>query len=216
MPPQRPDDTLSLGELLAAAAARGAPTTARQAKRLREEGLLRCIDQRHPKGSRGSSSRYAASEVDQLVLVQELGRRERRFDERRVLVAWYGGWVEPEALRDSLVRILDAVSARVGRATEGIEDPAEAADQLTRVDRSKRKPSEAVQLMRHRLDGDATALQSGRCPLIPSCWASTPRQGSRRCPRRRPSRYAATSAPGSIRAPTCVRWWSGSLMTPGR
>ncbi len=82
-----------------------------------------------------------------------------------MLVAWYGGWVEPEALRDSLVRILDAVSAKVGRATEGIEDPAEAADQLTRVDRGKRKPSDAVQLMRDRLDGDARALQSAMYAL---------------------------------------------------
>ena len=165
MPAQRTDDTLSLAELLAAAAARGGPTTARQVKRLRVEGLVRCIDQRHPRGSRGSSSRYAASEVDQLVLVHELGRRERRFDERRILVVWHGGWVEPEDLRDSLVRILDAVSAKVGRVTEGIEDPAEAADQLTRADRGKRKPSEAVQLMRDRLDGDARALQSAMYAL---------------------------------------------------
>ena len=165
MPAQRTDDTLSLAELLAAADARDASTTARQVKRLREEGLVRCIDQRHPTGSRGSSSRYAASEVDQLVLVHQLGRRERRFDERRILVAWHGGWVEPEALRDSLVRILDAVSAKVGRVTEGIEDPAEAADRLTRADRGKRKPSEAVQLMRDRLDGDASGLQSAMYAL---------------------------------------------------
>jgi hypothetical protein len=165
MPPRCLDDTLSLAELRAAADARDAPTTARQVKRLREEGLLRCVGQQHPKGSRGSSSRYAASEVDQLVLVHELGRRERRFDERRILVAWHGGWVEPEDLRDSLVRILDAVSATVGRVTEGIDDPAEAADRLTRADRGKRKPSEAVQLMRDRLDGDGRALQSAMYAL---------------------------------------------------
>jgi hypothetical protein len=99
------------------------------------------------------------------VLVHELGRRERRFDERRILVAWHGGWVEPEDLRDSLMRILDAVSAKVGRVTEGIEDPAEAADQLTRADRGKRKPSETVRLMRDRLDGDARALQSAMYAL---------------------------------------------------
>lgn len=160
MPSQRTEDTLSLAELLAGAAARDAPCTARRVKRLREQGILRCVGQEHEKGARGSTSRYLRSEVDQLVLATEIGRRERRFDERRVLVAWHGGWVEPQALRASLIKLLDLVSLKVGRVTEGIEDPGDAADRLARSNQSKRKASDGVRLMRDRLGGDAQALQS--------------------------------------------------------
>jgi hypothetical protein len=130
----------------------------RQAKRLREEGMLRCLGQDHPTGSRGSRSRYLASEVDQLALVMRVGAAERRFDERRVLVAWHGGWVEPDALRRSLVALFDAVSASVRDAIRDSEDPGHAAELLVGGARKERS-SATTRLMRERLQGDSRALQ---------------------------------------------------------
>ncbi len=158
MPAAHTDDTISLDELLAAAAERGYPASPRQAKRLRAEGMLRCLGQDHPAGRRGSHSRYRASEVDQLALVMRVGASERRFDERRVLVAWHGGWVEPNALRGSLAAILDTVSGMVRRAIRDSEDPGHAAELLTRGPR-KGHFSPSTGLMRRRLGGDPQALQ---------------------------------------------------------
>jgi hypothetical protein len=45
-------DSLSLQELLAAVESRGYTPTVRQAKRYRAEGLLRCLGQEHPAGTR--------------------------------------------------------------------------------------------------------------------------------------------------------------------
>lgn len=158
MPHIPPDDTISLGELLAAVAAYGYSVSPRQAKRLREEGMLRCLGQDHPVGRRGSRSRYLASEVDQLVLVMRVGATERRFDERRILVAWHGGWVEPDALRGSLVAILDAVSGAVRDTTRNSEDPGHAAELLTSGP-PKGRSFATTRLMRQRLRGDSLALQ---------------------------------------------------------
>jgi hypothetical protein len=153
-------DTLSLRELIAAVTARGCQVSATQVKRLRAEGMLRCLGQEHPQGIRGSLSRYAASEVDQLILVMRIAKVERRFDQRRVLVGWHGGWVDPNALRRSLVAILGAVSAEVRRETDGIEDPEDAADRLIRMERHKGGLSQQRRLIRRRLRGSAGAEQS--------------------------------------------------------
>jgi hypothetical protein len=149
--PESPDKAISLNELLAGAEARGYPASARQAKRLREEGLLRCLGQDHPVGRRGSRSSYAASEADQLALVMRIGQCERRFDQRRVLVAWHGGWVEPDALRRSLVAVLDMVSARARATTRDSDDPAHAAELLLRAP-GKDQSSATTKLIRQRLN----------------------------------------------------------------
>lgn len=153
-----PDDTILLAELLSAVAARGYAVSARQAKRLREEGLLRCMRQDYQAGVRGSRSLYLASEIDQLELVMRVGAQERRFDERRVLVAWQGGWVEPTALRASLAKVLDAVSVQVKAITRDSEDPGHAAELLTAGVRKDRSLA-TTRLMRARLKGNSRALQ---------------------------------------------------------
>lgn len=155
----QPPDTLSLQELLSAVEARGYPPTARLIKRYRTEGLLRCLGQEHPAGTRGSSSRYAPSAIDQVALVTKLGTVDRRFDQRRILVAWHGGWVEPTALRASLEKALDRVSKKVRDAIAGIDDPGDAADLLLRQEREDASPA-STKLLRQRLGGSWRQLQS--------------------------------------------------------
>lgn len=152
-------DSLSLQELLSAVEARGWLPTARLIKRFRSEGLLRCLSQEHRAGTRGSSSRYAQSAVDQVVLVMTLGAVDRRFDQRRILIAWHGGWVEPKALQASLERVLDRVSEKVRYAIVGIDDPGDAADLLLRQEREAVSPA-STKLLRQRLGGSWRQLQS--------------------------------------------------------
>jgi len=151
-------DTISLAELLAAVAARGWQASPRQAKRLREEGLLTCVGQDHPAGLQGSRSHYLPSEIDQLALVLRLGTRERRFDERRVLVAWHGGRVDPDALRASLVTLLEKASNAAKSATVDSEDPGHAAELLIQGPR-KTQASPMTKLIRERLGGNQHAIQ---------------------------------------------------------
>jgi hypothetical protein len=146
------EPTLTLGELLARVEARGYSVSTHQAKRLRREGLLRCLGQAHPMGTRGSASRYPASEIDQLVLVMGAAGKDKRFDQRRILVAWRGGWVEPAALQGSLANVLDRVSAKIRARTADIDDPGAAADLLLREERDGRVPA-STKLMRNRLGG---------------------------------------------------------------
>jgi hypothetical protein len=155
--PESEEDTISLAELLAAVAARDHHASPRQAKRLREAGLLRCVGQDHPVGLRGSRSRYLRSEIDQLELVLRIGAKERRLDERRVLVAWHGGWVDPDALGASLAALLEKISNAAKFATVGSEDAGHAAELLTRGPR-KTQSSPTTKLIRNRLGGDPHAL----------------------------------------------------------
>lgn len=154
------EQTLSLDQLIEAAAARDCRVTRAQVKRVRRAGMLQCIGQQHRPGVRGSRSLYPASQVDQLVLVMRLGELERRFDQRRVLVAWDDGWVQPQMLKRSLVVILANVSAQIRRRMEGVDDPHDAADILLQSEYRKGARSEQRRLIRQRLDGSARGERS--------------------------------------------------------
>lgn len=152
-------ESLSLRELLAALDAHGSPATEQLLKRYRSNGLLRCLGQTYPAGLQGSRSLYPPSAVDQVVLVKKLGLVDRRYEQRRILVAWHGGWVEPAALRSSLEKVLDRFSEKVRDAIEGIDDPWAAAELLMRQERERSSPP-ATKLLRQRLGGSWRRLQS--------------------------------------------------------
>lgn len=170
----RADDTLSLDELIAAVGTRGCRVTCAQIKRLRTGGLLRCLGQEHRQGLHGTRSRYAPSEVDQLELVMRLGQIERRFDHRRVLVAWHGGWVEPQALRNSLATILAKTSVQIRKQTAGMKDPEDAADRLVRSEHHKGRLSKQRRLIRQRLGGSARAEHSAIYALATLAFGGSP------------------------------------------
>jgi hypothetical protein len=73
-------------------------------------------------------------------------------------VAWHGGWVDADALRGSLVAVLDSVSASVRDTIRDSEDPGHAAELLI-GDPRKDRSSAATQLIRERLQGDSRALR---------------------------------------------------------
>ena len=146
-----PDDLISLGELRSALEAHGVVLSGRQLKRLRVEGLLLCMGQRHPLGLRGSESVYPRWAVKQLELVAGLERRERRFLQLRILVAWHGGWVEPGLLRSSLAGLLERVSAHARRLVAGHRDKGDQADRLVQAMRRAPGATGAARLMRARL-----------------------------------------------------------------
>ena len=155
----QPSEKLSLPELLAALEAQQHPVTEKLLKRYRSNGLLQCLGQEHPDGARGSTSLYPASAVDQVMLVGKLGLIDRRYDQRRILVAWHGGWVEPAALRASLEAVLDRLSKKVRNITAGIDDPWSAAELLMNQDREG-SSSPSTKLLRRRLDGSWRRVQS--------------------------------------------------------
>lgn len=144
---------LSLGELGARLRERDIDFSPSQLKRLRREGLLPGGGQAHERGLRGSVSRYPSWAVEHLALVAKLARIERRFDQRRILVAWHEGWVEPAMLRDSLCRVLDGVSEKTREVAAGQGDELEATERLAKamIDAPGRSPISG--LMRTRLGG---------------------------------------------------------------
>ena len=89
--------------------------------------------QRHRPGVHGSESLYPCWAVDQLELVARLMVEERRFTHLRVLVRWNGGWVRPDKLRESVVRLLEAMSAQARRMTASTIDEGDRADRLAEV-----------------------------------------------------------------------------------
>src|SRR5439155_6794105 len=94
-------------ELLEVARQHRYELTPRVLKRWRMEGLIPRPRQIHALGKRGSGSLYPPESVDQLLAVCELRDRERRFDELRFRLWWEGRWVEAEALRRSLLNLID-------------------------------------------------------------------------------------------------------------
>ena len=154
-----PDGLISLGELRSALAASGVVWSDRQLKRLRVEGLLLCAGQRHPLGLRGSESVYPRSAVEQLELVAGLGRREGRFVHLRILVAWHGGWVEPELLRASLAGLLERVSVHARALVAGHSDEGDQADRLAQAMRLSPGRTGAARLMRARLAQASTDVE---------------------------------------------------------
>lgn len=150
---------LSLGELRTAMEARGVEFSDSQLKRLRREGLLPVEGQQHRGGVRGSESLYPGWAVDQLALVAQQQRGERRFAQLRVLVRWHGGWVRPDKLRASLIGWLEAVSSYARRLTADTVDETDRADRLAAAMTRRPGQSGVSRLMRERLNHVADDIQ---------------------------------------------------------
>jgi hypothetical protein len=146
-------DPLSIAELSAQLQARGVELSPAQLKRLRREGLLSCEGQEQLRGLRGSVSLYPAYSVDQVHLVHKLGLRERRFAQRRILVRWHEGWVDPSRLRESLTGILEGVSTKVNDLAAGPGDKLDAADRVVKQLDGAQGNLPVNRLMRERLGG---------------------------------------------------------------
>jgi hypothetical protein len=128
-----PVDVLTLPVLRTALRARNDEVPEWLIRRLRLEGLLQCLGQRHEKGNHGSVSLYASSAPADLELVLRLRERERRFDELRVIVALNGGWVDPSRLRDSLIALTEPVSSEVNKLVAGAKDADERVERLAQT-----------------------------------------------------------------------------------
>jgi hypothetical protein len=148
---------IALPELLAELQRREVAVTERQLRRLRAEGLLECVAQRHEAGRRGSVSLYAEAAPDQVDLVMRIGKRERRFDERRVFVALEGGWVEPGCLRDSLIALTAPIEAEVRKLVDGVVDGDELVEQAVRAMLAEPTQGEFSKVIRHRLGASPKA-----------------------------------------------------------
>jgi len=99
-------------------------------ERLCREGLLPVDGQQHRAGLRGSESLYPRWAVDQLELVARLMVEERRSRSCGCWFAGNGGWVRPDKLRASLIRLLEAMSAQAQRMTANTSDQNDRADRL--------------------------------------------------------------------------------------
>lgn len=159
MPNRGSGPMLTLTELREALKAREVDFSDSRLKRLRREGLLKVDCQRHRAGVRGSESLYPAAAVEQLELVARLQAKERRFAQLRVLVRWHGGWVQPDKLRDSLIRLLEAVSAQARRTTGDTVDESDGADRLAEAMMRWPGRSGVSRLMRRRLNNVADDIQ---------------------------------------------------------
>jgi hypothetical protein len=143
---------LTLAELRRALMAPGLEFSGSQLKRLRREGLLPTEGQRHLVGVRGSESLYPGWAVGQLELVARLASGERRFAQLRVLLRWHGGWVRADRLRESLIDLLEPMSAAVRRVTATAVDEGDQADRLAQALAGHRGRSGMSRLMRRRLN----------------------------------------------------------------
>ncbi len=143
---------ISLAQLRALLAAQEVRLSDSELKRLRGNGLVPA-QQVHMAGERGSVSLYPPWAVDQIELVERLGRSERRFRQLRVLVRWHEGWVDPDKLRKALIEMVEGFSTEVRQLAEGAEDELAAVDNVASALRSKPGHSRALRLLRRRLDG---------------------------------------------------------------
>jgi hypothetical protein len=143
---------LTLAELRRALMARGLEFSNSQLKHLRREGLLPTEGQRHVVGVRGSESLYPGWAVRQLELVARLAATERRFAQLRVQVRWHGGWVRADRLRESLIDLLEPMSAAVRRVTATAVGDGDQADRLAQALAGHRGRSGMSRLMRRRLN----------------------------------------------------------------
>lgn len=120
-------------------------------KRLRRAGLMPSAVQEHAAGVVGSRSYYPDTVLDQLELIAQLERGERRYAQLRILLRWHGGWVEPDKLRESLVTVLSRISRQANKMVRGISDPTEQAHALAEAVAHGRPRSELGKLVRHRM-----------------------------------------------------------------
>ncbi len=176
---------ISLAQLRALLAAQEVRLSDSELKRLRGNGLVPA-QQVHMAGERGSVSLYPPWAVDQIELVERLGRSERRFRQLRVLVRWHEGWVDPDKLRKALIEMVEGFSTEVRQLAEGAEDELAAVDNVASALRSKPGHSRALRLLRRRLDGQNLAVLRLRSPHLDSGSSSsgtttTRKPGSHRC-----------------------------------
>lgn len=129
----------------------GVEVSADQLKRWRRGGLVPRPRQEHARGLRGSRSWYPPWTADQLEAVARLHQTAHRLDELRVDVWWAELWVEPRAVRASLVSLLDRTSAKARAIRGEHRDASEAADAIVSATNLKSDASAAVRLMRRRL-----------------------------------------------------------------
>jgi hypothetical protein len=149
---------MSQRELLAAARRQGAKVSSDQLKRWREAGLVPRPTVVHVAGIRGSRALYPEWAIEQLVIVERLHRSIHRLDALRVAVWWEGHWVEPNALRASLIVPLDRLSAQARELTGDAEDPFAAADVIVSAMAIERASSGITSLLRKRLGGNADLI----------------------------------------------------------
>jgi hypothetical protein len=142
---------ISLTQLRALFAAADVHLSDSELKRLRASGLVPAR-QVHQAGKRGSTSMYPPWVVDQVELVERLGRSERRFRQLRILVRWHGGWVDPDKLRKSLIEMVEGFSNEVRQLADGAEDELAAVDNVANTMTSKPGRSRALRLLRRRLE----------------------------------------------------------------
>jgi hypothetical protein len=141
-------DKLTAHQLLAEAKALGIELTSSQLKRLRLAELVSRPTQLHPHGRRGSVTVYPTVVLEQLVQLEPLRRRERRFDHLVTLAWWHGLDVRTDVARAAIARILQKMSVRPA-AFDG--EPFDAAEALAADLTDKRIRSPSMQLMRRRL-----------------------------------------------------------------
>jgi hypothetical protein len=149
---------ISQAELLAAADRHGAKVSDDQFKRWRKASLVPRPTVEHVAGIRGSRARYPEWAIQQLVIVDRLHRTIHRLDALRVAVWWEGHWVEPDALRASLIAPLDRLAAKARELTAGAEDPFAAADAIVFAMTIARASSGITSLLRKRLGGNADLI----------------------------------------------------------
>jgi hypothetical protein len=149
---------LSQAELLAAADRQGAKVSDDQLKRWRKAGLVPRPTVEHVAGIRGSRARYPEWAIEQLVIVERLHRSIHRLDALRVAVWWEGHWVEPDALRASLIAPLDRLSTKARELTDDAEDPFAAADTIVSAMTIERASSGITSLLRKRLGSNADLI----------------------------------------------------------
>lgn len=131
----------------------------RRFKRLRLEGLVLCLGQRHPKGRRGSETWYPGWTPAQMDLLVSPAINVRDFSARRLLVAWHGGWVDPDRLRGSLVESLESLGSNLLASASGAGEAIDA-DELVRGAQHNVRRSSLGRVIRERLGGSGADLES--------------------------------------------------------
>jgi hypothetical protein len=125
-------------------------------KRLRREGLLQPAVQLHPGGRPGTMVVYPPAALDQIRRLAPLRRRERRFDELRVLAWWERLWVDDARLAASLDALLVPLDSEIATLGAG-RDPLDAAELLAAKILKGRSRS-PLATIRRRLNRNPTDL----------------------------------------------------------
>jgi hypothetical protein len=160
------DGELTRDQLLEAAARAGYRLQPSTLKSWARQGLLPRPEQRHTTGEAGSKSVYPPGTLRQLLAVCELHKSERRIRELRFDVWWEGFWVDPDALRQSLARLLDDPLEEIREIRRRYPDPHDAALALIEQAQAGTGRSPVARLLRHRLGGDEDLLTATVAVLV--------------------------------------------------